>query len=82
MGRTGEATDQDMLYLDCFPTTPDFLGEVGFKTLPKARLLPVRPGTDPIKILQHKFYATQFFQDSDWLKIFRIQSECLKNFVE
>ena len=41
-----------------------------------------RPGTDPIKILQRKFYAMQFFQDSDWLNIFRIQSECLKNFVE
>ena len=39
------------------------------------------PGTDPIKILQRKFYATQFFQDFDWLKIFRIQSECLKNFI-
>ena len=34
--------------------------------------------TDPIKILQCKFYATQFFQDFDWLKILRIQSECLK----
>ena len=39
------------------------------------------PGTDPIKILQRKFYATQFFQDCDWLKIFRIQSEFLKNFA-
>ena len=31
------------------------------------------PRTDPIKILHRKFYATQFFQDFDWLKIFRIQ---------
>ena len=38
-------------------------------------------GTGPIKILQHKFYATQFFKHFDWLKIFRIQSEFLKNCV-
>ena len=30
------------------------------------------PGTDPIKILQCKFYAAHFFQDFDWLKLFRI----------
>ena len=40
------------------------------------------PGTDPIKILQRKFYATQFYQDFEWLKIYKIQSESLKNLVE
>ena len=39
------------------------------------------PGTGPIKILQRKFYATQFFKHFDWLKIISIQSKCLKNRV-
>ena len=39
------------------------------------------PGTDPIKILQSQFYTTLFFKHFDWLKIYRIQSECLKNCV-
>ena len=36
------------------------------------------PGIDPIKILQHKFYAMQFFKHSDWLLKFINQSEWLK----
>ena len=36
------------------------------------------PGTDPIKILQRKFYATKFFKHSDWLLKFINQSGCLK----
>ena len=36
------------------------------------------PGTDPIKILQRKFYAMQFFKHSDWLLKFINQSGCLK----
>ena len=35
-------------------------------------------GIDPIKILQRKFYATQFFKHSDWLLKFINQSEWLK----
>ena len=38
----------------------------------------IEPGTDPIKILQHKFYAMQFFKHSDWLLKFINQSGCLK----
>ena len=37
----------------------------------------LRPGTDPIDILQHKFTLCYFFKHFDWLKKFRIQSECL-----
>ena len=40
-----------------------------------------KKGTDPIKILQRKFYTSLFFQALDWLNIFRIQSDCLKNCV-
>ena len=36
------------------------------------------PGTDPIKILQPKFYATQFFKHSDWILNIFNQSKCLK----
>ena len=39
------------------------------------------PGTDPIKILQRKFYAMQFFKHSDWLLKFLNQSGCLKSSV-
>ena len=38
-------------------------------------------GTDPIKILQHKFYAMQFFKHSDWLLKFLNQSGCLKSSI-
>ena len=41
-----------------------FLGQVVVGVNLVERLLPT-PGTDPIKILQHEFYATQFFQDFD-----------------
>ena len=34
-------------------------------------------GTNPIKILQRKFYATLFFKHFDWVNIFSIQSKCL-----
>ena len=41
----------------------------------------LNPGAGPIKILQRKIHATQFFKHSDWiLKIFN-QSKCLKNSV-
>ena len=36
------------------------------------------PGTDPIKILQRKFYDTQFFKHSDWLLKLINQSGCLE----
>ena len=32
------------------------------------------PGTGPIDVLQHKFYAMQFLKHFDWLKIISIQS--------
>ena len=35
--------------------------------------------TIPIKILQGKFYATQIFKHSDWLKNLSSQSKCMKN---
>ena len=35
-------------------------------------------GIDPIKILQHKFYAALFFKHSDWLKNVNSKSKCLK----
>ena len=37
------------------------------------------PGAGPIKILHRLFYATQIFNQSDWLKILSSQSKCLKN---
>ena len=46
--------------------------------LPKNLLMRLAPGTDPIKILQRKFYATQFFKHSDWLLNFINQPGCLK----
>ena len=38
----------------------------------------MKPGASPIKILQRKFYAIQFFKHSDWLLKFINQSGCLK----
>ena len=36
------------------------------------------PGPNAIKILQHKFYTTLFFKQSDWLLKNLIQSKCVK----
>ena len=36
-------------------------------------------GTNPINILQRKFYATLIFKHPDWLINLRSQSECSKN---
>ena len=38
----------------------------------------IEPYKDPIKILQRKFYATQFFIHSDWLLKFINQTGSLK----
>ena len=35
-------------------------------------------GTNPIKILQHKFYTTLIYKHLDWLINLRSQSECSK----
>ena len=37
----------------------------------------INSGTNPIKILQHKFYAMLFSKHFDWLKMFNNQSKCL-----
>ena len=42
-------------------------------------LLIEKPGTNPIKILRRKFYATLIFKHTDWLINLRSQSECSKN---
>ena len=39
-----------------------------------------KPGTGPITMLQHQFYATLIYKHCyDWLKILSSQSEWLKN---
>ena len=36
-------------------------------------------GTNPVKILQRKFYSTKFFKHSDWILNIFNQSKCFKN---
>ena len=53
-------------------STPAWIMMTSNMKIPKA-------GTNPIKILKHKFYVLLFFKHLDWLLKNLNQSECLNN---
>ena len=60
----------------------DSFGSLPFKERENAKekINQKRPGTNPIKILQHKFYSTKFFKHSDWILNIFNQSKSWKKF--